>query len=229
MPIRFLLSMGLLFALAAVNVSGQSAPEPILVDEYSRTPCDDFLGRLDAYLGELRSHPDSTGFIVLRNEPAERVWSVELESMINSHVTFRGFKKTRFEIVRADGAESRQFWRIPSGAPKPQIDGAVNGFKIPEAVTRPFILESETKFGMQICPEVDSFAIYSDFMLANPSARGNIVVRNESRLKARRKAARIIRMLAARGIASSRLRMFTRALQRPPNYDEDVVEYWYLP
>lgn len=214
-----------------VCISGQVTTEPILVDEYGSAPCDDFLGRLDVYIWEMKAHPDSKGLIVIRNPSDRRHGSVMLKRMMEAWFGYREFASRRVQVVRVDGkGYQRQFWRIPPGAVSPEIGPPALAFQISDTVRNPFMLANETKFGEQICPQVDDQAIYADFLKANPSARGNIVVRDDSETRARKKATAIRRKLKRKyGIAGSRLRTFTALLTMPSNTDEPIVEYWYLP
>ncbi len=219
----------LLIALACV-ADGQSQPKPVLVDEYSYRPaCDDFLGRLDGFLSELRDHPESTGVIVLRNTPSERSLGATLSAIIEAWMDFRTFNRGRIEIVRADADEaSRQFWRIPPGAPKPSVERLVSGFQMSDLVTEPFLLADESR--VHICPEIDDLRIFAGFLRDNPTARGNIVVRDRSASMARKNATRILKKLASTyGISRRRLRVFVTNPQKPSDHEEPIVEYWYLP
>lgn len=210
---------------------GQVVQEPILVDEYSSTPCDDFVGRLDSFLSELRTHQDSRGLIVLGDTSNSRVWTAELQSMIEVHILFRGFDAKRIEIVRRDAPEQvRQFWRIPDGADSPRIERRVNGFDLSGTSSKPFVVAEETTMGTQICPDIDRNKLFASFLRANPNARGNVVVRDNQRSRGLRTAAKIRRRLASKyRVTRNRLRFFVERRHRPADYNEAIVEYWYLP
>lgn len=228
---RICLSAILLLGFGLVAY-GQVLQEPILVDEYYYlAPCDDLIGRLDGYLGELQRYPDQAGVIVLRNIPTNRPSSAILQAIIEAWMDYREFDRRRIAFVRADAnQQSRQFWRIPPGSGKPVIEQVIPGFQMSEAVTKPFLLAEETRFGEQICPPIDDFSIFAGFLKDNPTARGNIVVRDASPSIARRRAAGILRKLrSTHGIEPKRLRIFTARFEQPSNHDEAIVEYWYLP
>jgi len=81
-----------------------------------------------------------------------------------------------------------------------------------------------------ICPPIDHLGIFAGFLEDNPAARGNIVVRDNSRSAARRWAAGIVRKLeSTHGIQRNRFRIFIADFEKPSNYNEARVEYWYLP
>ena len=230
MNLRRICLLTLLLLTPSLRSDGQVPVEAILVDQYSYSPgCDDFIGRLDVFLGELRNHPDSTGVIVLRNKPSLRHRTRILEATIESWLDYREFDRRRIEFIRADGDEhSRSFWRVPPGAPKPSVE---RGFLGSQMVNKkPFLLTEESRFGTHICPEIDRLKIFAGFLKDNPTARGNIVVRDGSQSVARRRAASIVRKLQSiHGIQRRRLSSFIARFERPSNHDEAVVEYWYLP
>jgi hypothetical protein len=228
LPRAFIIAICLL-ALSVAN--GQDIPEAVLVDEYSYRPgCDDFLGRLDGYLGELRDRP-GTGVVVIRNTAAERVRSAILQANIEAWLSYRGFDRRRIEYIRADGnSHLLQFWRIPPRGQKPAVEKVIPGFQMTDSVTKPFLLTKQPRFGPHICPAIDHLAIFAGFMKDNPTARGNIVVRGTSRSVARKNAARIARELEkAHGIQRKRIRSFIGKFERSSNDDEAIIEYWYLP
>ncbi|PYS99555.1 MAG: hypothetical protein DMF63_10735 [Acidobacteria bacterium] len=224
-------SISILLLALGIQTNSQGTNEAVLVDEYDSTPCDDFLGRLDFFLGEMRLHPDSKGLIVISNPAEERADGVMLQWMMEYQFEFRAFDSSRIEIVRADGDKfHHEFWRIPPGAATPKIENSGFGYRMSDTVTKPFMLANETKFGTQICPEIDDQRLFVEFLKANPSARGNIVVRDDSDENARKKARSILWKFKTKyGISRKRLRTFTARLTQPASNDEPIVEYWYLP
>ncbi len=217
--------------LSGSYVSGQIASEPVLIDEYSLTPCGDFLGRLDYFLSELRYHPNSRGLIVLGDTSDSRVWTAELQSMIEAHILFRGFDAKRIEIFRRDAPEQvRQFWRIPDGADSPQIERRVDGFDLSGTSSKPFVLAVETTIGTQACPDIDRDKLFASFLRGNQTARGNVVVRDTQRSRGLRTVAKIRRRLVSKyRVPRNRLRFFVERRLRPADHNEAIVEYWYLP
>ncbi len=228
---RFFLLVSLMTVFALTGPA-QETRNAVLMDEFGRLACDDFLGRLDVFFAELRAKPEAEGLVLIRTLPNDRPRGVIVQKMIKAHFKERGWKQKPLSFARADGDSDQlvQLWRIPPGADTPAIDRELRSFKLPAEVTEPFILAVETKFGPQICPAIDDQNVFASFLNDNPGARGNIVVRSFSATKARRKTAAIVRSLAAKyGISRRRLRTFSARLQKPWNHDEPVVEYLYLP
>jgi len=151
--------------------------------------------------------------------------------MIKAHLAWRNWNQEAPAYARADkeGEELVQLWLLPPGASMPEIDRRIESFPIYESVREPFMMGYETNIG-GICPEIDDQRIFAGFLKANPSARGNIVIRNNSETNRQRRAAKILKKFTITyGISRKRLHIFYAKLQRPSSYDEPIVEYWYLP
>jgi hypothetical protein len=217
--------------LFVVRVFGQGAPEPILIDEHGEIPCDDTLSRIDIFFSELSRFPDSSGLVVLSAPLEDKARLIFRQTIIEYQTKWRSFDSSRFQIIRARANEGLtvQFWRIPPGSDAPLIADVDMSFAVPKTI-RPFMMGYETKMGDQICPEVDDGEIFARFLGENRTARGHIVIRDNSFARARRSAARAKRKFESKyGISGSRLRTFTGKLMWPASHDEPIVEYWYLP
>jgi len=71
-PHRIYLIAILLLAFG-VGATGQEPPKAVLIDEFSMLTCDDFLGRLDMYLSELRNVPASKGVVIIGTTQAKGI------------------------------------------------------------------------------------------------------------------------------------------------------------
>ena len=225
--IAFAMMSILTFGLAA-----QETPEPILLDEYDRLPCDDLLGRLDMFFGELSRDPSSVGLVVISAQKENKWRAVFHQHLIEAHAGSRKFISNPIKYVRntSSNAFTTQLWRIPRGAAEPTITDVDVTFELPADI-KPFILGEKYPYGDGICPEVDNDeSIFAEFLKGNPNSRGNIVVRERNLELARRESERIRRVFPKRyRIPSSRLRFFPRKVSIPRNNLEPIVEYWYLP
>jgi hypothetical protein len=229
MNLSCVLLLILMLAIPFVGMSQQ--PTAILRDEHGNVPCDESLGRLDAFFSDLSSHPDSSGLVSISSSLEYKVRSVFRQEMIEQHTKSRGFDASRFKIVRADSEQKTnvQFWLIPPGAAEPKIKGMDMSYTLPQG-SKPFMLGYETVIGDQICPPVSDAAVFARFLKENRSARGNIVIRDDSRARARRRADRILKTLGRfYGIRRSRLNIFIARREGPRNYYGPILEYWFLP
>jgi hypothetical protein len=210
---------------------GQTSREPVLVDEYGSLPCDDLIGRLDLFFFELSNDPGSTGFVVISRPKVDKRLSVFRQHLIVEHAKYRKFDSNRIRFVRNHGSNGvqDQLWRIPAGSPEPKVDNVDMSYQLPNDI-KPFILAVEYSYGDGICPELDGSIVFAEFLNGNPGSSGNIVVRERTVQRAQRQIERIRKKFRTRfGIASSRLRFFPRRASVPTNYQEPIVEYWYLP
>jgi hypothetical protein len=226
------LLQGVVIVCASVFVGtgfGQEVPKAVLVDEHGQLACDDSLGRLDVFYAELAKNPGDRGLFVISGRPEIKHRVAFREGLIEAHTRDRGVDAGRFDFVRAvsDGDLMVQYWRIPPGADRPVISNVDKTYSLPSSI-KPFMLGAEYSSGDGICPEVNDFPIFVKFLKDNPEARGNIVVRERTLGRAEAKGRRVVRELGAKGIARSRIRVFT-GTRGADDHNVPVVEYWFLP
>lgn len=88
--------------------------------------------------------------------------------------------------------------------------------------------DARSRFGLHICPAIDDFAIFSSFLRDNPTARGNIIVRDPSPSIARQKAGRVaMKLQLTHGINAD-------GFEPSPRYLSGLrtttrLSYWFLP
>ena len=226
------LLQGVVIVCASVFVGtgfGQEGPRAVLVDEHGQLPCDDSLGRLDVFFAELAKNPGDRGLFVISGRPEIKHRVAFREGLIEAHTRDRGVDAGRLDFVRAlsDGDLMVQLWRIPPGADRPVIRNVDETYSLPSS-TKPFMLGADYVYGEGSCTEVSDLAIFVKFLKDNPEARGNIVVRERTLGRAEAKGRRLVREFGAKGIARSRLRVFT-GIRRESDYEVAMVEYWFLP
>jgi hypothetical protein len=219
------------FAVSGEGTIAQERPEPVLVDEHGRLPCDDLLGRLDLYFSELSKDPSSVGVAILSSTRGDKRLAVFRQHFIEAHARDRGFTSNPIKFIRTISGDSLsvQLWRVPAGGQEPSVSNVDSTYGLPDTF-EPLMFGVEYIYGDDICPEVEDQPIFAKFLEGNPASRGNIVVRDRSIERARRKADRIRYVFRTKyGITSSRLRFFTRMASRSALMREPIVEYWYLP
>jgi len=215
----------------ATGIDAQNDSKAILRDEHSSLPCDDLIGRLDMFFYELSKDASSTGLVVISTSNEKKWWAVFREYLIDAHARDRNFKPNRIKYVRTIESDEFmvQLWQIPLGVAEPAVQNVDITYKLPPVI-KPFRLGVEYPYADGICPEVEDFPIFAQFMNGNPGSRGNIVVRDRTVERARRRAEKIRRdFLRQYGIPSSRLRFFPRSVLPSELLREPIVEYWYLP
>jgi hypothetical protein len=220
----------LLLGSLAVASSAQESPKAILTDEYETLTCEMTISTIDSFFSELSRHSGATGLVVLTSPPEQKHRAAFRQAIIEYQTKWRQFDGARFRFLRAksNGEPKVQFWLIPSGAQPPDVPNVDMSYALPRSL-KPFLLGLATKFGSVACPNVNEAKIFAMFLKGNPSARGNIVVRDKSLGQARTKARIFVSRFQQRyGIRANRLRTFPARLIQPSNVDEAIVEYWYL-
>ena len=220
-----------LFFGLMILVHGQDRPEPILLDEFNLSLglCDDLLSHLDSFYTNLHTNSGSRGFVALANTPEKRRDSLLRQLWIERYTNYRGFDLSRIKIVRVTSSDPTfRFWRLPAGVSEPSLD-VDDSFVIPPTVKKPFLFGSYDWFGMVECFDY-SEEILARFLIANPKARANVVVRAKSPRVARRRANKVVsNLVRTLGIARGRIRVFIRNLEHTLPIDEAETELWYLP
>lgn len=215
-----------------ILVPAQDRPKPILLREVSLRLdlCDDLLSHLDSFYTDLHTNPGSRGFVALASIPEKRRESLLRQIWIERYTRFRGFDLSRIKIVRVSSSRdpTLRFWRLPPGVSEPSLD-VDDSIEVPPTVKKPFLFGSSDWYGLPECSDYNE-EIFARFLIANPKARANIVVRAKSPSAGRRRSDEVVSNLVRTfGIPESRIRVFIRKLERSSQVDEPETELWYLP
>ena len=205
---------------------GQS--NPVLVDESDRVPCDHFLAKLDGFLHQLSANPHTTGQIVVFGQNDDMRANVFYEEMMRSYFKQRKFDLGQVHFVRSSFRSKLafEFWLVPSGAVFPDMPRIEWSYKF-SPNEKPYKFTWEDNYD-DICPEVDGVKLYIDFLRANPTSRGNIVIRQRTLRRLYQKTKQVILDLTKTyGISRSRLRIFQ--VRETPDGINQSVEYWLVP
>lgn len=214
--------------LLAGSAFPQPTAGPTLLDEFERTPCDEFKARLDFLNINLSGHPTSTVYIVIFGEQDDMRANVFYEGMIVGYLRQRQLDPDRVRFIHSSYKKKLTFqmWLVPSGVEKPSFPTVDWSYKMPPTMKAyKFTWLNEYD---DICPDVDGVGLYSQFLEANPQARGNIVIRDVTDKARRRLSRSTLTELSRRyGISRNRLRVFY-ANEMPDGVDQRV-EYWLVP
>jgi hypothetical protein len=99
-------------------------PTAPLIDEFGALRADDVRARLDAFFIELQNNPGHQGYII--NYGTDREIAAR-ERLINNHITFRRFDRSRITLVRGGAGQPGEtiytkLYRVPPGADNPPLD-----------------------------------------------------------------------------------------------------------
>lgn len=200
---------------------------PLIIDEFTAVPCGEFMARLDNFFLEIHRRPNLIGVVFISIDPAEKHKSVIAERTINNYVNFRRFPADRIKIVRTNSDDPFyfRFWILPPDADLPDFGTVDNTLILPQSLTEPFLLSTEDEFSD--CPYGDPRDLFADFLNANLTARGKIVVREKSRKNSLAVGKTIVNLLTETyGISSDRIMVKTELAS---DRSLSSVEYWYLP
>lgn len=157
----------------------QETPKAILFDEFDGRSCDDFSARIDNFYLELNNNLTSQGYVIFYGNNDELEKKLRYEMMFDGTVKFRKYDKTPIIKIRNEetGNAKVQLWIVPAGAEKPAFSETKWDFTL-RPDTKPFIVYAD--YYDSICSSGSYYPIYSEYLLGNPKARGNIVISKKS-------------------------------------------------
>lgn len=220
-----------IIVLSLFLLGGSAFPQPTvptLLDEFERTPCDEFKARLDFLSNNLSAHSSSTVYVVIFGQQDDIRANVFYEGMIVGYLKQRKLDADRVRFIHSSYKKKLTFqiWLVPSGVESPAFPIVEWSYKMPKTMT-PYKFTWLNEYD-DICPEVDGIGLYSEFLKANPEARGNIVIRDVTDRARRRLSRRTLTELSKKyGISRNRLRVFY-ANEKPDGVDQRI-EYWLVP
>lgn len=108
--------------LAVLPVAGQISDKTV-VDEFGILQCDDFLARIDHFLLQIHSIPDSHGYYVVSGSEANVGERLIEEQKLRSAFQSRRYDPDAVSIVRTErgGPIAMQLWIAPKGIIYPEF------------------------------------------------------------------------------------------------------------
>ena len=200
---------------------------PLIVDEFTELACEELIGRLDNLFLTIEHYPDMIGIAFISVDPAKKYKSVIAERTINNYVNFRKFPPDRIKVIRTNSGDNLyfRFWMLPPDADLPDFGPIDDTLIFPQTSTEAFLLLTEDEFGN--CPNGDPRKLFADFLNANLTARGKIVIRERSSENASILSTKIHSELSEKyGISRDRI---TVTMESRSSKSLPKIEYWYLP
>lgn len=218
------LTLFLILLCIVANIFGQASPTAEKIDEFGRLGCCDFDARIDNLFFRLEGQPNASGYVVIAgNTLFERIY---LERYVLDLIAHRYSARKKITIVRAKGHDAGpelELWMVPDGAEKPQFQEIILDFTLPPD-RKPFLFADNTDPG--ICPVYSlDLGHLSEFLGANPTARGNIVISSRVNAKESRELrSKLLDNARAVNIPVEKLRFF-----RGETRYNSTVEVWVVP
>jgi hypothetical protein len=200
---HFWLAIILLFAS---SFFAQERPNVVLIDEFGRQHCDEFLARIDNLFLQMNSDPTSRGYFVITGEHKFLSQKLGMELMFESAVVGRAFDRNRVTIVRGEETGDLQvrLWLVPEGNAASPFETVNWKMKMGRA-DEPFLLRSDME---QICSPPPFLTIAKDLFAANPEGLVYVVVHGQSPKERQRELSRSRRALS--GVDPARIRYLLR-------------------
>lgn len=206
----------------------QEKPEAKLFDHFSKVNCEDFWARFDNFFVKLQNEPDSVGYIIIYGEKNSLRVNLGYEKLTDGIVRFRNLDRSRLIIVRGEEkvAIHIEFWSVPAGADKPNfIEGSMN---LTVKQNKPFILNGYSE-GNDICPTNTSIKLFADYLSANPSMLGHLIITDKSNKNSANTEKDLLNhLISQHKISRNRLKVF-HVKDRNYPYDFSNIEFWLVP
>lgn len=212
--------------------AGQTQLKAELADKTGKVTYEHLAAITDVFLQRLLQERDSTGYVLIYNEKvSDNRRRFRYEQWLKGHLRARRFDEKRIFIIRGEDRNEfqMQFWIVPKGAAKPEYAEA-QWSAVLDPQTKPFIFATtEWNNGLDYPSEYSSLNLFSEYLEANPSARGHFVVRAESKSAFQKEKSEMTKLLVEKyKINSSRLKFFY-VMSKKKDEDYPQVEVWLVP
>lgn len=215
---------------------GQERSQAELLEEFGSITWEDFVARLDNLMDKINQKPNSTAYIVIHNgKVSNKRERFRYEQYAKGHLKVRShfIDEKRFFIIRAEDRDEFQIqlWIVPEDGEKPSFIEVKWDISLePDAKSHIFTTTDWSVRGLAMPPEYLSLNLFSEYLEANPTARGHFVIRERSKEKFRKEKTNITNILVNKyKISPKRLRFFFVRENKPLlDYYPDV-EVWLVP
>jgi hypothetical protein len=209
---------------ACLQAISAQTPKAEIIDQFGRLNCCDFEARIGGLVWRLDQQPGATGYAVISGDTIfQRLY---LERFILNAIARQHKDPKRIRMVRALGEGAGPMVElsiVPEGAEMPEFREISLDFTFPWN-RKPFLFEDNEDVG--ICPVYNlDLGHVSEFLSANPTARGHIVISSRINAKEYRSLrATLLKNAREANISTNRLKFF-----RGKTRYNSTVEIWLVP
>ena len=197
---------------------GQGVTDHVLVDEFGKLSCDEFLARTDNLFIQQRNQPSTEAFYVIGGSDDHILDKLAMEQLFRIAVEQRRYDLNKVKIVRSNvpGPLKIQMWLAPAGTNPTEFQKGPSSLVLPTG--KYFLIKTDND---GICNPAPIRPIARELFDANPGGFLYAVIYGES--VKRRRAELNIAMKELDGFPKNR----TRYILRPANgrYGSD---YWFV-
>ncbi len=190
----------------SISLTAQEQPNTVLVDEFGRQQCDEFLARIDNFFMQLNATPSARGYFVIAGENKFLRQKLDIELMFESAIIGRSWNRNRVTLIR--GGETGKFqvklWLVNDGMVTSPFKTTPWNLRM-DRDDEPFMLRSDME---QICSPPPFLSMAKDLLAANPDGFVYVLVHGHSRKERQRELSLSKRELA--GVAPVRIRYLLR-------------------
>ncbi|MGI9035655.1 MAG: hypothetical protein ACR2GD_06415 [Pyrinomonadaceae bacterium] len=214
----------LILLIAFQNFSAQEKSKAIMIDEFSSINCDEINARISHLFDDLRTDPNSKGYIIIYGSFDKPLEKYLYESEFKANIAFGNFDEKR--IVFLHGTDEKtiriQFWKTPYDAENPSFTEGKWNYKLPQK-TKPFLLFKDSWID-EGCHATYDINFYSKLLSANPQLKGNIIDYAKSRKNFyRERKYWLNELVKQRKVSKSQLNFFYVRRKTPD------TDFWLIP
>jgi hypothetical protein len=194
---------------------GQVETKPQLLDSFEPRNCESVLQRVEYLIEDVSKNPNSIGYIIINWRPKKanefnfegRLAGFYYEDVISVHLQNKVFDQNRIRIIRSDSDKLKiDFLITPDKSVEPSYVKTNWDLSIPKKA-----MIFDEGYGGQLCAETYfNLKVFSEFLTANPPARGHFVIYADSIKDFPKEKERIINEITKVGIPLNRFRFFFR-------------------
>ncbi|MCU0238419.1 MAG: hypothetical protein MUC29_03180 [Pyrinomonadaceae bacterium] len=207
-------------------IFAQEKPKAKLVDEFGKTNCCNFLGKLMYFVEELKNSPDSKGLFVIHTNldiSRNKDFLLYYRRLLFGQLDFLSFDENRILIknVKTSNSFNAQFWIVPKDAEIPKQFEDYS-FEIYSIIKKPTMFySSNSEDGVCSTNGVKDFA---ETLNSNSDLNGHIVIFDSNNKAFINQKTEIIKTFEEKYKTSQN---YLKFFYKKSDYSN--IEYWLVP
>jgi hypothetical protein len=202
----------------------QKTSQAILFDEFEKISNDPLQWRVYNFMQTLDRN-DSRGYVVTYGTKENPLAKYFNERRIQGCLLWMKYDLTRFSFIFTEDKDKigGQFWEIPEGGGKPELQEMPHDYKLTYLMT-PQIID-KLNVADEYCPLHFDMQFYARFLNANPNIFAKIIIYQKTANKYQKEKLKYLRELTGKENVAPRRIKFVRGKY----YGEPDAEFWLEP